>query len=320
MYNNLESFLTNLIGRNTVIHPAEEMGGLPLFLSSIYTFHEATLLDIDCLILWVTGELPRVDQIEKHMALVRSQTTRQIIISHKRISGQRIKAYVSRRIPFIADEQQIFLPFLGLKLSHQQHEMPLRSTSFSPIDQCVYLTLLYEEDLLINTTQMAQKLNISEMSASRALNALSEHTLLSFEWGGPLNRSKFYRVVDREQYSTVGLSLLRSPVLKTVYTQSPIEGAPIAGLEALAKLSMPNPPLYSIRAIASKGVHALNLSLTQDPGAFPPEEITELQLWRYNPLLFSSDNLVDPVSLYASLQEDADDRITSALQSVLRGV
>jgi len=316
---NFAPSLTEILGMDVAIHPWQESVNLPVFMQSLYTIHETTILDTECLILEVTGDPPRVNQIEKHRQLILEQTPKEVVMFHHRIGTQRRKTYISKRISFITGTGQVFLPFLGLKLSRQQQEPLPRRMSFSPISQCLYLTFLYEEDLVINTTQMAQRLKISEMSASRALNALAEQTLLTFAWSGPLNRSKTYRRLEGTQYLSKGLSLLRSPVLKTVYTTTRFDEGQIAGLEALSKMSMLNPPLYSIRAISSKQMSAHHFVLTKDPGAFPAHDITELQLWRYDPLLFSSSNMVDPISLYASLKDTNDERVMQALETLLNG-
>lgn len=293
---------------------------LPVFMQSLYTIHETTILDTECLILEVTGDLPRVEQIEKHRQLLFEQASREVVMFHHSIGTQRLKTYISRRISFITGTEQIFLPFLGLKLTQQQREPLPHITSFSPIAQCVYLTFLYEEDLVINTTQMAERLEISEMSASRALNALAEHALLTFAWSGPLNRSKTYRRLEGTQYVSKGVSFLRSPVLRTVFTTTRFDEGPIAGLEALSKMSMLNLPLYSVRAISSKQMGAHHCTITKDPGAFPVQDITELQVWRYDPLLFARGNMVDPISLYASLKEVKDERVIQALESIVGGI
>ena len=314
----LVSTLTEFFGPDVSIHPWQGSVNLPLFMQSLYAIYETTILDTQCLILEVTGDLPRVGQIEKHRQLLFEQTPKEVVMFHHKISAQRLKTYMSKRISFITGTEQVFLPFLGLKLTRQQHEPLPRTTSFSPVTQCVYLTFLYEEGLVINTTQMAQKLKISQMSASRALNALAENTLLTFEWSGPLNRSKTYRRFEGPQYVSKGVPFLRSPVLRTVHTTTKVYDGPIAGLEALSKMSMLNPPLYSVRAISSTQMSAHHFTITKDPGAFPAQDITELQLWRYDPLLFAKGNMVDPISLYASLMETKDERVMRALETVVR--
>ena len=48
-------------------------------------------------------------------------------------------------------------------------------------------------------------------------------------------------------------------------------------------------------------------------------ELVELELWDYDPGLFSNNGHVDLLSLYASLKEETDERVEQALEEVLRG-
>lgn len=47
--------------------------------------------------------------------------------------------------------------------------------------------------------------------------------------------------------------------------------------------------------------------------------LVELQLWNYDPKLFSNKNHVDLMSLYAILKEETDERVGQALEEILRG-
>ena len=133
----LVPILAEFLGTDVAIHPWEGSVNLPLFIQSLYAIYETTILDTECLILEVIGDPPRVEQIEKHRQLIIEQTSKEVVMFHHRISTQRLKTYISKRISFITGTEQIFLPFLGLKLTQQQHEPLPRITSFSPITQCV---------------------------------------------------------------------------------------------------------------------------------------------------------------------------------------
>ena len=45
--------------------------------------------------------------------------------------------------------------------------------------------------------------------------------------------------------------------------------------------------------------------------SYKMKKLVELQVWEYDPKLFTNDQNVDPVSLYASLQEEQDERIAA---------
>ena len=80
------------------------------------------------------------------------------------------------------------------------------------------------------------------MTASRALNDLYDANLLIYEIGGKTGRSKEYRRISDPEYFEKGRRFIKSPVKKVVYVKSAPAGTLVAGLEALAELSMINPP------------------------------------------------------------------------------
>ena len=49
----------------------------------------------------------------------------------------------------------------------------------------------------------------------------------------------------------------------------------------------------------------------------PNANAVELQLWKYDPVRFMKDGLVDPVSLAMSFEGNADERIEGAIEEYL---
>lgn len=74
----------------------------------------------------------------------------------------------------------------------------------------------------------------------------------------------------------------------------------VAGLEALAELSMTNPPGCKVRVIYGEdyGEIVTNADQTQD------ENLVELQVWEYDSTLFTKTNLIEIGSLYTLLQDE----------------
>ena len=101
---------------------------------------------------------------------------------------------------------------------------------------------------------------------------------------------------------------MRSPVLRRIRLIKPVHGLPIAGVEALAERSMletdPN-PVYAVKRGDKRVDEALDAKYD---GAV-------VEIWRYDPLIFSSDNRsVDSLSLYLSFGGETDPRIRKELE------
>ncbi len=150
------------------------------------------------------------------------------------------------------------------------------------------------------------------MTASRSLNALYAARLLTYEVGGKTGRTKEYRRIGEREYFALGKVMLRSPIKRVVHVINALDNAFFAGLEALAELSTFNPPGYKARAIYEEyyGEIVTNEDQIKD------ENLVERE---YDPKLFTKGHIVDPVSLYASLQEEQNERIEQALEEVIRG-
>jgi hypothetical protein len=88
------------------------------------------------------------------------------------------------------------------------------------------------------------------MTASRALNDLYKAKLITYKIGGKTGRSKEYKRIADPYYFKLGQVHIKSPVRKAVYVDVMPDNTLIAGLEALAQISMINPPKHPIRAIS----------------------------------------------------------------------
>jgi len=48
--------------------------------------------------------------------------------------------------------------------------------------------------------------------------------------------------------------------------------------------------------------------------------LIELEIWQYNPNLFAKDGIVDPFSLYLSLEKVKDERVEAALAHMMEKI
>jgi hypothetical protein len=108
-------------------------------------------------------------------------------------------------------------------------------------------------------------------------------------------------------------------VRKIIYTKTRPLGALTAGIDALAELSMINPPGHPIMAIDKNKLDKEQIDVVINKDFIKDTKLVELELWDYDPELFSNNRHVDLLSLYASLKEETDERVEQALEEVLRG-
>jgi hypothetical protein len=178
---------------------------------------------------------------------------------------------------------------------------------------------LYHKEEVINTTDFAKKLGFNTMTASRALNDLYYANLITYEIGGKTGRSKEYRRIADPDYFIRGREYLKTPVKRIIYTKTRPLGALTAGIDALAELSMINPPDHPIVAIDRNNLNKEHIEIVKNKDIIKDTKLVEVELWDYNPRLFSYKDHVDKLSLYASLKEETDERVEQALEEILRG-
>lgn len=314
-----EQYLKDTVDRHIVIKPWSEKDKLPLFLRNSYTFYEMVILGHPCVLLEVSDEPQGIVAIGKHMRRVQAFTDRALVLCFKDMTRYRRTTLIESRIPFVIADGQAYLPFLGLDLKQTAEAGRKEVTAFSAATQQAYLQFLYDRDMMVNATEFAGKLGVTKMTASRALVDLYEAKLLTFEIGGQTGRSKIYQRIQDPDYFEKGKAFFRTPVREMVYTRNIPDGALTAGLEVLAGISMLNPPEHPVRAISYKELEKTKLEIVRNRDIIRDEKLTELQIWRYDPLPFAHNGHVDLFSLYASLQEEDDERVVQALKMVLRG-
>jgi DNA-binding MarR family transcriptional regulator len=316
----IKPYLKENIDDHVTIKPWDDKNIFPVFLRDIYNFYEMTILDTTCIVIKIVDDAPSVDVLQRHIKRIKELTNQQIILYYNAITRYRRKSLIENRIPFIVEDGQMYMPFLGLdlkKASPQYIEKEIKT--FSTSTQLAYLYFLYNKDEVINATGFADKMGFTLMTASRALNALYSAKLLIYEVGGKTSRSKDYRRIQNPEYFQKGHEFIKSPIKKLIYVKRPPEGALIAGLDALAELSMMNSPGHPIRAISSEELNKQELEIIQNKDIIKDEKLVELEVWDYDPRLFSDKKHVDLMSLYASLKGENDERVEQALEEILRG-
>ncbi len=314
----LEIYLKENIDENISIQAWEEKKKIPLFLLELYDFYEAEILGHRCILIEILQEAPGIDVIKKHIKAINKTVDENLVFLYKSISRFRRKSLIEHRIPFVVEDKQMYLPFLGLDLKNTVEKPAKKAATFSSSTQLAFLYWLYNRKMTICATDLAVVLNTSNMTTSRILNDLYDAGLLTCEIGGKTGRSKIYKRIGDPEYYRRGSRYLINPVRKTIYTGKTVEDVLVAGLEALSMISMMNPPKNPVRAISKERLNEIEPYLVKDKDRIADEKLTEIQVWCYDPTLLSKEKQVDLVSLALSLKEINDERVEQALEERLK--
>lgn len=318
MLHNLETYLKEHLDDEIEIREYEEKNMLPLFYRDIYEMYRVDIVGFPCLILKMKKGAFSVKYLIKHLDKLEDLTGLRPVLFFNALSSYRIKALIKHHIPFLIENGQMFLPFLGLHLKQtRKAETHSGRKVFAISTQVVFLYFLYNP-VTLNTHEVAKTLNMTEMTASRALNELNDLNLVTYTLGGRTNRSKYYTRIGDPEYFSRGKTYLKSPIFKKVCIEVPMSGALLSASSALGKLTMLSPPEIKVLAVDKKNFNKEKYTIIADCGDASEDKTYVVELWHYDPKIFSNETHADKASLYAIMKEDADERIEQALDSLLR--
>ncbi|HRR41288.1 MAG TPA: hypothetical protein P5244_08665 [Syntrophales bacterium] len=225
---------------------------------------------------------------------------------------------VQRGIPFVVPNLQLYWPDLGLAVqSRKAKNAPVPVDTLSPAAQAVLIYALNSNmPEPVTSSVLAAKLAYTSMTMSRALDEIEANNIGRVERYGRARLLDFPE--DRQSLWKKALPFMRSPVRETVRIKEgllPPELRIVAGEPALADMSMLAPPKEPVYALGRKNWKKIAGTVDRIP--VEDEGTCRVQLWRYDPALFSKEGKVDIFSLYLSLSEEDDERIESALQEMM---
>lgn len=227
---------------------------------------------------------------------------------------------IERRIPFVVPGLQMFWPDLGLAMQARKTKAGLPQVNVvSPATQAVLISLLMSKVIEPTTAKrLAEKLGYTTMTMSRALDEIESSEIAKVERKG---RERLLFPVSVKSLWSKALPLMRSPVRETVRIDEnllPRNMRVVAGETALATQTMLVPPREPVYALGRVNWKQIADVVEQIP--VEDEETCRVQLWRYDPALFSTAGRVDPFSLYLCLKDEMDERVQSALEELMETV
>lgn len=305
--------LENNYGINITIREIK-ITGLPLYMTSGRTFYEAHFNDS----LFYIVQVDSIDRFgviafEKQLIKYQEITNIDVAYSFSELTKTQRDALVKRNIPFVCGDDQFYMPFLGVMLSNQfKRKIEFNSSKMMPSTQALFLYLLFKcKDKKVMKKQAAEDLGLTRTSITRASEQLSSMNLLGQDVNG--KESLIYLVSYGRDSFDLARTYLINPVQKRLFVEIPMNSFnwPLSGVSALGKTSMINSPEVPCFAIDKNSVEANSL-ISIDVGWDIEKSCMEVELWKYNPVLFQKDGLVDPISLIMSLQNIEDERIEEA--------
>lgn len=295
------------------------MESLPYFLRDAFDFQQLNILGHKILLaLERNPDKPSIGDIHNRLGKLRSITGQSVVYVTAALASYERKRLIAQKVSFIVPGNQLYLPELGLDLREYFRKRPNSAdVALSPSAQAMLITALLRPrwEAEWHPAETFAALGYTPMTLSRAIRELVATGLAQAHKAG---RSQYLIMAysARETWEQA-LPLLRNPVQRTVWTSTQTRSdrpVRMAGLSALARLSMltePRSPVFAVSRSASQTLKAEIVEFAQAmPGA------CEWQLWNYTPTLQPDSDMVDPLSLMLSLRDSTDERVQSALDAL----
>lgn len=301
---------------------SDKVQGLPIYMTAA---REIRKYEVDKHI-FIVVEINKDDKygvpaLKKQLQKYHEVINLDVVFSFAEMTQIQRNALIKANIPFIALPEQLYIPFLGMLFHNKFYEKKnIRMDKMMPATQQVFLYLLYNKNKYpIMKSTVAEEVGLTRTSLTRATDQLLQMKLIIQEKKG---KEIYISCVQqgRKLYE-LAKSFLINPIQKEIVTKENQFSKPMlkAGETALAEKTMLNTPLILEYAIY-KGTKGLNDIKQVDARWEENKKLIKVQLWKYDPYLFSKNEYVDPISLICSFEENVDERIEIQLDKFLEDI
>lgn len=286
---------------------------LPLYIAGSYDFCVAYIGDKRCIIMKPIEKLVTLPALKKQVAKVQEVDHAPVVLELKAVSSYRKGSLIENLIPFIT-EKQAFLPFIGTMLTNEKKpERKVEKFVFST--QQLFLLYLYNKKKRLYVSEAAKRLPFTAMTLTRAVRQLDATDLFLVTKDGvnKVIEAKY----ERPELFQRSKQYLATPVRKAGYiNKSQVTSDMVyAGETVLAEKTMLNPNRVITYAVSDRD---FDKKLLNDE-LIDPEKQVRLEVWAYDPKLFSNDNAADHLSVALSLKDNTDERLEDAVEELIEG-
>lgn len=308
-------FVETTLGVKVEYQKWEKENQLPYYIIDRYEIKLAKIDTWMVLIVYPKLELDQLNAVKKHIARIQQENPYPVVLVLPTITRQRREYLVKARIPFVVPNKQIYLPFLGVYFQEQYESRIPVIEKFQPSVQMLFLYYIYQNQSRLYTSPVAKALKISEMTITRATRRLEQTGFFEVEKDG-VQKVLIGKDAGRELINKVR-PYLDTPVKKNLYInkQDLPKGMFKAGLSALAELTMINPPHTECYATGLSPQEFNGTEILMDA-----DHQIEIEFWKYDPQIFSKNNIVDPISLFLALADEQDERVEESIDKLIEKV
>lgn len=311
----MKEYLEQVIHQNIDEKQYENINNLPLGCRNVFDLSVMKMGQIEFLLASPLEDM-NLTELRKMRMRLESYTGYLCAFYLKKVNWYAAPKMVEEGIPFVWENRQVYLPFVGMLLNTDAARIPKSCSVISFLTQKLLLKALYENWQDVSAVQAAELLNVSKMSITRCYDEI-EALGMSFVRSQKRSR-RFFAMDNKKEMWAMMLPFMRSPIIRIFKPESmPKAEMILSGTSALAKYSMLGEDsciTYAISKdqIVSSGVKEIReVPYDEEPYCYV-QEVGYI-------LPFGDGKAVDPLSLTLMLTDEdlADPRVDSCIKEML---
>lgn len=309
----MKDFIEKTLHQKIEIIPYEETRKFPLVLQGNYEFYQMKIMNQVC-ILARLKENASLTTLRRQQKQIERLAGVYCVLYLKQLNYYSRDKMLEEGIPFVWENHQVYIPFLGLLLKPNEVRKINPCCKISFLTQKFLLSALYEEWNDLTVTAVAEQMKVSKMSATRVFDEIESLEIPVLTKSGRSRR--YIKAGSKKEIWDTIRSSLRTPLLRDYYLERDLPYISVkSGISGLAELSMleDNPyPTYAVTKyeIREKGIdQARQIPRDEIPGCV----VQEIGYC----IPFHQGNTIDPLSIYLLLKDVEDPRVEAALEEML---
>lgn len=288
---------------------------LPPVISNNYKLKTVVIDGRKCIFAEPSADIS-LSAIRKQQKILENLTGMICVLELPKINGYAKERLIEEGIPFVIQEKQIYLPFLGVALSREDERIIKPCERISFLTQKLLLTSIYEKWEDVSVTKAAERLSVAKISVTRCYDEIEA---LGLPYIKKKSRSRLFSVngSTKEMWEQIK-DVLRNPILRQFQFKNDINhGGILSGISALGAYSMLGDNPFPIYAVSKKEIGALLMKneLLCSSADMPGCVIQELGY------IIKSDlnPAIDPLSVALMItdSERSDPRVSKAIDEML---
>lgn len=296
----MKEYLEQVLHQSIDENKYEDTSGLPLYLRNAFELNILKMGGNEFLLAAPLWDI-NLNELRKMRLQLERYTGYRCVFYLKKVNWYAAPKMVEEGIPFVWENHQVYLPFMGTLLQQNVRGTPKNCTGISFLTQKMLLKALYENWKDVSAAKAAALLEVSRMSMIRCYDEIEA---LGMPFLRAQNGSRrFYAMDDKKEMWETILPFLRNPVIHTFRPEkNPEADMVLSGTSALAEYSLLGDDRYSTYAIGKDRIAASGVRNIRE---VPPNEEPACVIQEVGYLLpFGKGKAVDPLSLTLMLSEN----------------